>query len=148
MPLPADLDLTRARASFEAWRSAQSTRRRIPEHLWQAAIKLLDHYSLTRVCRELRLSPTQLRKHLTHTARPRPHDAVGPSAALNFVEVRGADLPISDSTSQAGGERQPHTPASVRLLFERSDGARLTLCLPAADYVHLTALCATFFHAA
>ena len=143
MQLVADLDLTRTRSAFQTWRSAQSTRRRIPEHLWLAAIKLLDHYSPSRVCRELRLSPTQLRKHLTRTPQP-----LAPAAAttLNFVEVRGTDLAISDSTSQAGRDRQPHTQPSVSLIFERSDGARVTRCLPSADYVQLTALCATFFH--
>ncbi len=125
MQLVADLDLTRTRSAFEAWRSAQSTRRRIPQHLWLAAVKLLDHYSLSRVCRELRLSPTQLRKHLTRTSQPLAPDA---ATALNFVAVRGADIAISDSTSQAGRDRQPHTQSSVSLIFERSDGARLTLC--------------------
>ena len=143
--MAADLALTRTRAAFEAWRAAQNKRRRIPQHLWLAAVKLLDHYSLTRVCRELRLSPTQLRKHLN-----RPTQPLAPAAApaLNFVEVRGADLPIPDFTSQTGGEREARTEASVRLIFERSDGARLTLCLPSADYAQLRQLCATFFHAA
>lgn len=143
--MAADLALTQTRAAFEAWRAAHNKRRRIPQHLWQAAVKLLAHYSLTRVCRELRLNPKQLRKHLTHTVEPL---ATAAATALNFVKVRGADLPVPDFTPRAGGEREARAEASVRLLFERSDGARLTLCLPSADYAQLTSLCTTFFRAA
>ena len=141
--MPSDIDdLTRTRTAFDTWRATQPGRRRIPEQLWEAALALLDHYSPARVCRELRLSPTQLRHRLKRMARP---PAPGALAASNFIQVRAADLGIAPSTFEnKAGSRLQSAEASLRLIFERSDGSRLTLCLPASEWAHLEALCTAF----
>jgi hypothetical protein len=49
---------------FEAWRANRQKRDRIPLHLWQAAAQLCKDHPTTLVCRCLRLSFTDLKKHL------------------------------------------------------------------------------------
>jgi len=49
---------------FEDWRSNRRKRDRIPQHLWQAAVQLCKDYPITQVCRRLRLSFADLKKHL------------------------------------------------------------------------------------
>ena len=85
---------------FEAWRSGRSNRREpIPRHLLQAAAELCKTHNITRVCRTLRLSSSELKKRIPpKTAEPQ------------FMEL--------DITSIAG---------SWRLECDRSDGARLRL---------------------
>ena len=141
MPSPID-DLARTRSAFDTWRASHQGRRRIPGHLWSAALALLDRYSISRVARELRLSPKQLRQRKLSPAQPlvpeiarRPH----------FVPVRGADLRIGTSAPRAETDAHHHAAeTSTRMIFERIDGSRLTLCLPAADWSQLTTLCANF----
>lgn len=138
-------DIVHTRAAFETWRASQPGRRRIPTHLWNAAVALLDHYSLARVSRELRLNPKQLRQRNLSAARPLTPNAV---SGLQFVEMHATDLGIRPATSRA--ETYSHLRSgepSTRLIFERIDGSRLTLCLPASDWPHIEALCATFMRA-
>jgi hypothetical protein len=49
---------------FEYWRANRQKRDRIPRHLWQAAAQLCKDHPPTQVCRCLRLSFTDLKKHL------------------------------------------------------------------------------------
>ena len=49
---------------FEYWRANRQKRDRIPRHLWQAAVGLCRDHPATQVCRRLRLSFTDLKKHL------------------------------------------------------------------------------------
>lgn len=50
---------------FEVWRANRQKRDRIPHHLWQAAAQLCKDHPPTQVCRCLRLSYTDLKKHLS-----------------------------------------------------------------------------------
>ena len=66
-------DLERVLAEFDAWR-ARPRGRLIPDRLWTAAVGLLDRYSASRICRQLRLNPTrfkQVRAARGVVARPR-----------------------------------------------------------------------------
>jgi hypothetical protein len=49
---------------FEVWRANRQKRDRIPQHLWQAATQLCKDHPPTLVCRWLRLSFADLKKHL------------------------------------------------------------------------------------
>ena len=134
--------LIRTRTAFETWRSSHAGRRRIPDHLWNAALALLSHYSLTRICRELRLSPKQLRQRQLSAARPLVPEA---ASGLQFVEMRATDLGSGPSTFKAVANSPRHTAEpGLRLIFERADGSRLTLCLPASDSTPIAAICETF----
>jgi hypothetical protein len=63
--------LESVRQHFEAWRSGRTNRSQpIPEHLWKAAASLCEDYPITRVCRHLRLSFSDLKRHIS-SAKPR-----------------------------------------------------------------------------
>jgi hypothetical protein len=49
---------------FKYWRANRQKRDRIPQQLWQAAAQLCKDYPATQVCRCLRLSFADLKKHL------------------------------------------------------------------------------------
>jgi hypothetical protein len=55
---------------FEHWRANRQKRDRIPQHLWQAAAKLCKDHPTTVVCRCLRLSCSDLKKHLPAEKAP------------------------------------------------------------------------------
>lgn len=51
---------------FASWRSNRVNRREpIPRHLWQAAAGLCQEYSISHVCRQLRLSYSDLKKKIS-----------------------------------------------------------------------------------
>jgi hypothetical protein len=90
-----DLTLARVRAEFDQWRSGRSGRGRIPDRLWRLAVSLLDSFSTAVVCRELRLSAGELRKHRqaldAKTPAPkcapsisRPHRRHGPQVPMRL----------------------------------------------------------------
>ena len=45
--------LAKVQQEFEAWRNTRTKRTTIPEYLWQAAVDLSPHYSLTKISRTL-----------------------------------------------------------------------------------------------
>jgi hypothetical protein len=132
MPLAPSDDLARTRILFEEWRATRQGRSKIPEELWQAVVALQDRYSASQLCRELRLSAGALRSHL-QAAR------VQPSARPVFVSLPAPPL------------RGPAPAAftvpveEIRLLWERADGTRLQVCLPASQAAQLASLCTAFW---
>jgi len=54
-------DLDAVRAQFEQWRSRPG-RRHIPDDLWAAAIRLLEHYPVSVVSEHLRLNSVRLQQ--------------------------------------------------------------------------------------
>ena len=137
-------DLEHAHAAFDAWRASQPRRRRIPEHLWLQALSLLDRYSISHVAHALRLDPQQLRQCHLAAEQPLPSN---PATRPSFIELHPSDLSVGVSTSVASCNSSRHTAhIDARLIFERVDGCRLTLCLPASDWDRLTALCQGFMH--
>lgn len=133
-----DLTLARVRAEFDQWRSGRSGRGRIPDRLWRLAVSLLDSFSTAVVCRELRLSAGDLRKHrqALDAKTPAPRTAV-PA----FVELCAVDLTPAPPTRPSGVEA-PAPP--VRAVIERGDGARLTLELELTVPAMLESVIATF----
>jgi len=93
------LTLEAVAKQFETWRANRQKRDRIPQHLWRAATQLCKDYPTTQVCRCLRLSFADLKKHLSNQ-----------KAAVQFMKI---DFP------GAIGHWQ--------LCCQRSDGAQLSL---------------------
>lgn len=96
--------LDAVRQQFESWRSESSKRRRIPPHLWEAAVRLCETYPITHVCRHLRLSFPDLKKHIPPTKPP----VIGSARFMEF-----------DISSISGGRWQ--------IECDRPDGARLKI---------------------
>ena len=125
-------DLSRTRTMFEQWRATRTGRSKIPDPLWQAAIALQDRYPVGQICRELHLCDTDLR------ARTRALQAASPSPSPTFVA-----LPPEAFASPATAT--PVTaPQEIRLVWERADGTRLHLCLPASQWAQAESLCTAF----
>jgi hypothetical protein len=94
--------LESAAEQFEHWRANRQKRDRIPQHLWQAAVELCKDYPATAVCRRLRLSFADLKKHL--------------STSKNAPPVQFMKIDLSGATG------------SWQLCCRRGDGADISLC--------------------
>ncbi len=81
--LPAQL--ARGRERFEKWRSKQKTRRRLPEPLWSAAVKLAQRYGVNRTARALRLDYSGLKKRMESTICDAPVQAGDKPAFLQLL---------------------------------------------------------------
>jgi hypothetical protein len=132
MSVSSSDDLARTRVLFEQWRATRQGRSKIPEELWQAAVALHGRYSASQLCRELRLSAGALRSHLQ---KAMPETA---SSRPAFVPLQAEPL----------GWPAPALPtaaaAEIRLVWERADGTRLHLYLPASHVAQVISLCTTF----
>jgi hypothetical protein len=134
MNATAASDLLKLKAQFEHWRKTRSTRSRIPAHLRQAAIDLLDRYSASAICRACRLHPHTLKPPAVSTPSPRKSTAT--TAQVFFPLPAPEMLPPHYWSHQAQ--------ADCRLVLERPDGARLTLALPQIEPTMLETLCSNF----
>ena len=111
-PLHADHQLDQLAGQFEHWRQNRAhPGERIPQHLWEQAAALAQVLPRSRVAQHLRLSPSDLNKHMAMLNGSRP-DALATPA--RFVEV--PPMPAF-----------PPATAAMELELERSDGARLRL---------------------
>jgi hypothetical protein len=120
---------------FEQWRATRSgLREKIPEELWQAVIALRDRYPVSQLCRELHLSAGALRARLRE-AETQPTSAGTPAFVSLPLEALG--LPVADRPAAA-----PDT--LIRLVWERADGTRLQLLLPASLWARAESLCQAF----
>ena len=75
-PIVSDNSLTieTVQEQFRAWRSNRVNKREpIPHHLWQAAAELCQKHCITHVCRQLRLSFTDLKKRVRKEQPPAIH---------------------------------------------------------------------------
>ncbi|MBV9037312.1 MAG: hypothetical protein JO182_22670 [Acidobacteriaceae bacterium] len=135
MPTALSDDLSRTRALFEHWRATRSgLREKIPEELWQAVVALRDRYPVSQLCRELHVSAGALRARLRE-AGGQPASTATPAFVPLPLEVLG--LPVADRSATA-----PDTP--IRLVWERADGTRLQLLLPASLWARAESLCQAF----
>lgn len=135
-------DLARTRHAFEVWRANRQRRTRIPPQLWEQAVSLLAFHPLSRVARELRLDPAELRKRGQAVVK-QPAPAL--SLAPRFVEIAAAGLNDANS-SQLQTPAVPNTTTACRLQIERADGHRLTLHLPSSEWSRIEALYSLFLH--
>ena len=135
MPTALTDDLSRTRTLFEHWRATRSgLREKIPEELWQAVVALRDRYPVSQLCRELHVSAGALRARLRE-ASGQP----APTATPEFVPLsfEAMGLPVADRPATA-------SEAPIRLVWERADGTRLQLLLPASWWSRAESLCQAF----
>jgi hypothetical protein len=141
----ASPDLHLVRTEFEAWRARRIGRQHIPKSLWASALALLDRYPLTLICRELRLSPKQLRKRRA-ADNQKPQQRQPPQQAFLELSSRALPTPQRSARSVAPDSAPPLTDGACRVMLERADGSRLSLTLP-LDWLRIEALCASFLRA-
>jgi hypothetical protein len=133
MSLSCSDELARTRVLFEQWRATRQGRSKIPDELWQAAVALYGRYSASQLCRELRLSAGALRSRLQEAARAKPSS-------------RPAFVPLPSPPFSGPAPAVLVAPAEeIRLVWERADGTRLHLCLPASQAAQVASLCTAFW---
>ena len=154
MPIPS-LNLERVKVELDTWRSQQKGAKRIPEHLWDKALKLLKTHSPSQLNRELGLDYSRLKKHYLSSistsgksSKPKPmflevkakhiSSTAKVSTSPSISQMQGDDLSNSIILSQAN--------QSCRILIERNDGSRLTIDL-AIDWPKIEAICRDFLRA-
>src|SRR3954447_617414 len=122
-------DLARTRVLFEQWRATRQGRSKIPDELWQAVVALHGRYSASQLCHELHLSAGALR------ARLRKIENGNPLSSPAFVP-----LPLADGGGPTPPEPITTGEARIRLVWERTDGHRLRLSIPASQWTQAEAL--------
>jgi hypothetical protein len=113
--LHADHQLDQLAGQFDHWRQTRShPSERIPQHLWDQAAALAQMLPRSRVAQHVRVSPSDLNKHIATR-----HDATlaTPRTPPPFVAV-----PSAPACAPA--------PAAIEIDLERPDGARLHLRCP------------------
>ena len=120
--IPASL--ARGRDRFEAWRGARRSRTRIPDRLWNLAVKLAVAHGLHRTASVLKLDYYSLKK------RVEAKNAVASSTTPAFVE-------LSPPPMTAGGE--------CVVEFEDGAGASMRIHLRGCDAPDLVALGRSFW---
>jgi hypothetical protein len=115
------------------------------ESLWALAVALLDHYPFNLICRELHLSPTQLRKRCAADTQ-KPQQRQPPQPAFLELSSRILPTPQRPARSVALDAALPLTDGTCRVLLERADGSRLSLTLP-LEWLRIEALCASLLRA-
>jgi hypothetical protein len=111
-PLHTDHQLDQLAKQFENWRQNRShPSERIPQTLWNQAAALATELPSSRVAPHLRLSPSDLNKHMV--AQPQSTSRL-PVPALSFVEVPMAP-------------EYPMVKSGTEIELQRADGARLHL---------------------
>ncbi len=108
--------LDQVKESFNIWRKTRSKRGRIPEGLWQSALKLYPHFSAYRICKNLRLGYKEFKARLPKSAPAflPTLPTKTPTSSSPFIEVS-----LSSSTSDL----------NINLEYSKVDGSCLKLSL-------------------
>ena len=137
---------------FEAWR-AKPHGRLIPEELWKAALRLLDRYSPSTICRHLRLNAGRFKQvreaHGAVVGETRPMRRVRPGAlgrarhrstareqVFRLAESRNGFVEFPPLGVAVGGSTMAPT---LRDVERGPAGCRLTLQSPAGTLTVVTA---------
>ncbi len=100
---------------FERWRINKKKGERIPKHLWTEAIGLVPDYTISQVCRALRLCATDLKRHQSVLSSGK--EVAVPRSESPFVEIeRGI---VDQAMRPSAGP--------VLMEMERPDGLRLRI---------------------
>lgn len=108
--LPPKLTLEDVLKEFERWRATRGQRTRIPEELWEAAIKLSSDYTPHQISKALHLNYLTLKNRILSTGQDKLLPAQDPDSS--FIEV---DFFKNISTSECSVE------------IEKSDGSKMKM---------------------
>lgn len=147
-------DLEQLKAEFQAWRAQQTGRKIIPQYLWDKAFSLLKTYPLNVVRRELGLNRERLLAHLKSSQSPQPNSNLHSNINCQptFLQISPSELNISQNHAQNHAQKSkpspeakilPQVEETCRIVFEKSDGSRLSLQL-STNFSTIEALCHSF----
>jgi hypothetical protein len=95
--------LEEVQARFTAWRSRPQRARRIPDELWDAAVRLCAEHSVCKVSRALRLDYNALRKRSLKSEETQP-----PAAFVELGPLWGAGEVLIECTDRHRGQLRVH----------------------------------------
>ena len=114
-------------AQLEHWRQIKRNHREpIHKKLWQAAAELSRLHSISSVSKALRLSYTDLKKHVYGSSKPRPTNKERPSA---FIELECI---------------QPFLGAETIIEIEVEKGSKMRICFKGKPDFDITGLVKAF----
>jgi hypothetical protein len=93
----SSISLEQVQGLFSEWRASHSKGSRIPEYLWNAAVRLCAEHSVGKVSKVLKLSWQSLRDKLVDFKPPRSSK---PFSADQFLRVRVDDECFLNSSNQ------------------------------------------------
>jgi len=167
-------DLDGVRTQFEAWRAGPRGRA-IPGHLWRAALRLLDRYRSSTICRRLVLNPSTFkrmretlggssaerrgssrreRRGWARPACPRgrrrqftsAERAEAGSRRRAFVELPSLGLAVRSALAPPVPLDGGRPDAVCRLVVDSAGGSRLTVVLTSVDVAVIDAVCRSVLH--
>lgn len=126
--LPARLEDLRRR--FERWRRTRKVRSRIPEPLWDSAVKIAGTYGVNQTAKALRVNYYALKKRVEQKASA-AGDVPRAAAAAPFIELV--------APTSAG-------PCQCILELENANGAKMRVQLRSVEMPDLAAMSQSFWN--
>ena len=119
--------LTRLGQRFVTWRKTRSQGARIPESLWNSAVKIAGKYGVSPTARALKLDYYSLKKRADAASRSVP--------TPTFVELPSAALSVSSASSECV------------IQWEDAAGARMRVHVKGQNLPDVLALSRSFWNA-
>ena len=119
--------LTRLGQRFVTWRKTRSPGARIPESLWNSAVKMAGKYGVSPTARALKLDYYSLKKRTDAASRSVP--------TPTFVELPSAALSVSSASSECV------------IQWEDAAGARMRVHVKGQNLPDVLALSRSFWNA-
>ena len=145
MPKAVSPDLLDFKAQLDLHRQAHPKRSRLPEHLWQQAVSLLERHSLSAICRVTHLHSQGLLKRI-NSSSARSQSPPAPQTFLHLDSAALSSSPPEISLATPNLQALSVGTSAYRLSLERSDGSRLTLQVPNSEWSRLETLYRAFLH--
>ncbi|NIM11790.1 MAG: hypothetical protein GTO45_06695 [Candidatus Aminicenantes bacterium] len=131
MPLSRELNSTEmdsAIQAFKDWRSSREKMCRIPECLWEIAVKLSPQYPINTICKNLGLNWGALKKKIDHLSlSSNANHPVKPPKQPSFVELKlnsqelAPSLFLNDSPSPRCAIELTKPDGTVMKIFASND---------------------------
>tara|TARA_R110002110_G_C13449779_1_gene716955 strand:+ start:83 stop:499 length:417 start_codon:yes stop_codon:yes gene_type:complete len=110
------LSLNQVNQQFDQFRSERKKQTKFPDTLWQQAITLLEHHSMTEVSRALRVSAQQIKAQM-HKNRSKN------GVQMDFVEVKQS----AEKCESFNIKPQEDDALKTKVEIKRPDGAYLII---------------------
>jgi len=103
---------------FKEWRASRPKKRKIPDHLWDKVLKLLDYYPTGKVVAALRLSGSQVA--MRRKQAKKPPKVLPLTSPVDFVELNTQSIiPGNTSMTSVGSKLELKRPDGAVLILER-----------------------------
>jgi hypothetical protein len=136
-------DLEKVREEFEKWRERKIGGQAIPEELLERAAQLLKSHTMSKVTQVLRLSGQRLSIYVRKSKQKTEQKTDTPknNKAEKFLTFTAESLRKNTLKSNEGQESLNNT---YRIVIERYDGSRMSVCVPQTEWSRVEVLLTSF----